>query len=85
MNTRTNSNNAICAGCGFQPSNRSQMIAHAAACGPIVRGAIECCICGTGIIGFGHNPSPVLDDGRCCDNCNTTVVIPVRISQAFKS
>ncbi len=27
---------------------------------------------------FGHNADPVTD-GRCCDSCNTTVVIPARL------
>lgn len=26
----------------------------------------------------GHNAQPV-NDGRCCDNCNQTVVIPARL------
>ena len=29
---------------------------------------------------FGHNPSPVKDEGRCCTFCNTHIVIPARIS-----
>ena len=28
----------------------------------------------------GHNADPV-NQGRCCDVCNTTVVIPARIAQ----
>ena len=28
----------------------------------------------------GNNALPV-QDGRCCDNCNITVVIPVRIAR----
>jgi len=44
---------------------------------------IECSICGVSIKndygqGRGHNPEPVAD-GRCCDQCNLTVVIPYRI------
>jgi len=45
---------------------------------------IECSICGDPIgfpndtRGRGHNPEPV-SDGRCCDQCNLTVVIPYRI------
>lgn len=27
----------------------------------------------------GHNAEPVVENGRCCDYCNTHVVIPVRI------
>ena len=49
----------------------------------------DCCICG-GIVeahtkpngevywSGGHNALPV-KDGRCCDMCNTLVVIPARI------
>jgi hypothetical protein len=44
---------------------------------------IKCCLCGDKILyGFGHNPAPLQiknDDERCCDNCNTTKVIPARI------
>tara|TARA_R100001530_G_scaffold114889_1_gene81862 strand:- start:511 stop:684 length:174 start_codon:yes stop_codon:yes gene_type:complete len=27
----------------------------------------------------GHNPAPVAVEGRCCEQCNTTIVIPMRI------
>ncbi len=33
---------------------------------------------------FGHNPSPVKDEGRCCTFCNTHIVIPARISEYVK-
>ena len=33
---------------------------------------------------FGHNPSPVKDEGRCCTFCNTHIVIPTRISDLIK-
>lgn len=29
--------------------------------------------------GYGHNPEPLAEDGRCCDNCNATKVIPARL------
>jgi hypothetical protein len=29
---------------------------------------------------YGNNPAPVVDKGKCCDNCNTKVVIPTRIN-----
>lgn len=32
----------------------------------------------------GHNAQPV-NDGRCCDTCNETVVIRARINQFTKS
>ena len=37
-----------------------------------------CSICKTGYTGFGNNAQPV-NDGRCCDECNQTVVIPRRM------
>ena len=40
-----------------------------------------CCICGLPFTGFGNNPYPVKEDGRCCDFCNSSVVIPERIKQ----
>ena len=49
---------------------------------------LECSICGGDIAHhshegrvywtLGHNAQPV-NDGRCCDNCNDTVVIPFRL------
>ena len=47
-----------------------------------------CCIC-TGSIPVvrgwkhGHNADPV-GQGRCCDYCNTTKVIPARLKQMVK-
>ena len=32
----------------------------------------------------GHNPYPVKDKGRCCDDCNSTIVVPVRFSGLMK-
>jgi hypothetical protein len=29
-----------------------------------------------------HNAEPVVASGRCCGDCNTTVVIPARIASA---
>lgn len=42
----------------------------------------RCCICGQMFIGFGNNPWPIVndDDSRCCDDCNTTRVVPERIN-----
>lgn len=42
----------------------------------------SCCICHKRVHGFGHNPAPVAT-GRCCDTCNTCVVIPARIALLF--
>lgn len=40
-----------------------------------------CCICGNVFTGFGNNPWPIAEreDARCCDTCNSTVVIPARL------
>lgn len=42
----------------------------------------ECCICRRGYSGFGNNPYPLKSqmDGRsCCEGCNITLVVPVRL------
>jgi len=28
---------------------------------------------------MGHNAEPVVENGRCCGDCNATVVIPARL------
>lgn len=38
-----------------------------------------CSICGNTYDGYGHNAQPI-NDGRYCEYCNTTVVIPRRIA-----
>lgn len=43
----------------------------------------KCSICGKEFTGWGNNAMPV-NDGRCCDHCNSTVVIPRRISDLSK-
>lgn len=40
----------------------------------------KCCICGGIFEGFGNNPSPYKNEGRCCDDCNLRFVIPCRIA-----
>lgn len=50
---------------------------------------MNCCICRmkieteplTGWKG-GHNAQPIMD-GRCCGECNTLVVIPLRLRRVF--
>ena len=45
-----------------------------------------CVICGGEIADdWGHNPEPVKEynEGKCCDTCNFTVVIPERIRLSF--
>jgi len=46
-----------------------------------MRGPYQCCICENHFSGYGHNPQPVDDTegARCCDRCNSSVVIPARL------
>ena len=37
-----------------------------------------CSICGREYIGWGNNAQPI-NDGRCCDLCNSMYVIPARL------
>ena len=37
-----------------------------------------CCICKKSFVGYGHNPYPVKEKGRCCSECNELVVQPRR-------
>ena len=42
---------------------------------------MNCSICNNEINDeFGNNAEPV-NDGRCCNDCNSTVVIPARIKE----
>jgi hypothetical protein len=44
--------------------------------------ALEMCsICGKPCDRYGHNAQPI-NNGRCCDDCNNTVVIPERLRRA---
>lgn len=38
---------------------------------------MKCSLCGKEIVGYGNSPSP-LEGGRCCDECNMKIVMPVR-------
>ena len=40
-----------------------------------------CCICGEDFEGYGNNPVPYKESGKCCDACNRKFVIPARLSQ----
>lgn len=37
-----------------------------------------CCICGMKFIGYGYNPYPIKEEGKCCRLCNYMVVLPER-------
>ncbi len=39
----------------------------------------KCTICRIDIQGHGNNPSPVKEEGKCCDMCNSLVVLPHRL------
>lgn len=42
---------------------------------------MECCVLCNGYVGlYGHNPAPLSEEGRCCDDCNKNHVIPARLS-----
>ena len=40
----------------------------------------RCVICGGIFTGYGNNPDPIAEDGRCCDSCNAHYVIPARLN-----
>ena len=43
-----------------------------------------CVLCGKRIRGYGSSADPV-KDGRCCDKCHVSVVIPARIRTVKES
>ena len=45
--------------------------------------AYECVLCNGYFEGYGNNPEPCADAGRCCDNCNSTKVIPQRMNDTI--
>lgn len=42
----------------------------------------KCSICNKSYIGYGNNAEPI-NDKRCCDICNETIVIPMRLRYAL--
>ena len=40
-----------------------------------------CCLCKGDFLGHGNNPSPIIynEKERCCDTCNITKVLPIRL------
>ena len=32
---------------------------------------------------YGHNPAPLADEGKCCDECNMFKVIPARMDRSY--
>lgn len=49
--------------------------------GEAVEKTFTCCICGEESVGFGNNPAPYKEKGKCCDSCNIKFVIPARIDE----
>lgn len=45
-------------------------------------GIHKCCICGKEFEGYGNNPWPLKEEGRCCDECNR-FVIEARIYEIY--
>lgn len=45
----------------------------------------RCCICGNVFWGWGNNPWPIKEEGKCCDACNASRVLPARIARLFLS
>ena len=35
----------------------------------------KCCLCGNISYGYGHDPYPLRNSGKCCDKCNQLVVL----------
>ena len=42
---------------------------------------MKCIICGKTIKGYGNNPYPIKTTGKCCNECNTKIVIPARLTK----
>ena len=46
-----------------------------------------CCLCNKKSLGwgdrkqYGNNPQPLVEEGQCCNKCNSTKVIPVRLEK----
>jgi hypothetical protein len=38
-----------------------------------------CCLCDKEFSGYGNNPAP-FKGGRCCDDCNGSLVLPARFA-----
>lgn len=48
------------------------------------RNYFDCAFCHKTFDGYGNNPWPVADSGRCCDMCNLEIVVKKRVSIAEK-
>tara|TARA_R110002124_G_C8913248_1_gene510680 strand:- start:86 stop:460 length:375 start_codon:yes stop_codon:yes gene_type:complete len=43
--------------------------------------SFDCIICDKEHYGYGNNPEPIKDSGKCCTNCNYKVVLPKRMEK----
>jgi hypothetical protein len=43
----------------------------------------KCNLCKEDATGYGNNPAPVKNEGRCCDLCNFRTVLPVRVAMKY--
>lgn len=43
----------------------------------------KCSICGKEFTGYGNNAYPI-NNGTCCNECNTNVVIPARLQNIIE-
>ena len=44
---------------------------------------MKCIFCEKEIKGYDNNPEPVKSEGRCCDDCNVSIVIPARLQNLY--
>ena len=45
---------------------------------------MKCCFCKKDAGKYGNNAQPIMD-GECCDECDSGVVIPIRMLRASRS
>ena len=44
-----------------------------------------CALCQKVYRGYGNNPAPLKVEGKVCDDCNASKVIPARLMEFFKN
>jgi hypothetical protein len=78
----------MCRACGeevFKANDRNlgELINQASSHRCEERDEKVCVLCGRNFGEWGNNPEPLVpfDLGRCCNDCNTTKVIPARLIQ----
>ena len=49
------------------------------------RTTTPCVLCDGEVVGYGNNPQPLKEDGRCCEDCNDRKVIPERQKKTQKN